>query len=278
MVELDDLKSTWSKSTAAREAELLGVSEISLLMKNKSSSIIERMKRNVLAEILVSVLCMFVIAYIPFIYRNTTITTICGLVVVFIFIPYFIYYTKKYLELKRFSSYPENIKQHLSALIQQIEHYLKIYFWGSLFLTPVSVFLGGIVLLNELKTSGILLYFDLFNIGTLSLLVCASMVATLVSYPLLKWYIHKLYGKPLDLLKINLKELQAVVILFIVQTTIIATFLCTNPDDHHSAYMHPHSATKTETCLPDSCSHNTSWWILIDPLQKWFSNQMRIRP
>ncbi len=273
MVELDELKSMWQKSAPVFTHEDVNQQELAVMIRQRSVSIVERMKRNVFAEIIVSCFCMLLIGYIPFIYRNTTISIITVGVLLFIFVPYLIYYARKYGELKRFSSYQENMKDSLSKLITQIEHYLRIYFFGSLFLTPVTVFLSGVVLLHELKAIGVLLYFDVFNIATLSLLLFAALLATLLSYPLLKWYIRKLYGKPVEKLKINLKELQQVSVLLIFQMIIAVSLLCTNLKKSESVYTNQHSVTTKETLFPDSCSHNTFLSKPIYQIQKWILNR-----
>ena len=96
--------------------------------------------------------------------------------VVVIFIPYLIYYLKKYRELKRFFSYNENMKHSLQLLIQQLEKYLSIYFWGSLLLTPVSGFLLCFVILYEMKALGFLLYFDVYSSATLSMILSFALL------------------------------------------------------------------------------------------------------
>ncbi len=273
MVELDELKSMWQKSAPVFTHEDINQQELAVMIRQRSISIIERMKRNVFSEIIIACFCMLLIGYIPFIYRNATISIITAVVLLFIFVPYLIYYTRKYGELKHFSSYQENMKDSLSKLIIQIEHNLRIYFWGSLFLTPVTVFLSGVVLLHELKAIGVLLYFDVFNIATLSLLLFAALLATLLSYPLLKWYIRKLYGKPVERLKINLKELQQVSVLLIFQMIIAVSLLCTNLKSSESVYTNQHSVTTKETWFPDSCSHNTFVSKPIYQIQKWILNR-----
>ena len=161
-------------------------------------------------EITLFCLCLLLIACVPLYLRSREVSVLCALVIGLIFLPYLIYYIKKYRELKKFFSYNDSIKSSLQALILQLEKYLNIYFWGSLLLTPVSVFLAGFVILYEMKALGFLLYFDIFNSATFSLLLSFALLLTLISYPVMKWYIRKLYGQHLEKLKECLKELEEI--------------------------------------------------------------------
>ena len=117
---------------------------------------------------------------------------------------------QKISRIKKFFSYNQNIKSSLQLLISQLERYLSIYFWGSLLLTPISGFLSGFAILYEMKALGFLLYFDVFSSSTLSMILSFALLLTLISYPIMKWYIRKLYGQYLEKLKDCLKELQEV--------------------------------------------------------------------
>lgn len=102
----------------------------------------------------------------------------------------------------------QDIKTSLQALVVQLEKYLSIYFWGSLLLTPVSGFLSGFAILYQMKALGFLVYFDAFSSATLSMILSFALLLTLISYPVMKWYVRKLYGQHLEKLKDCLKELE----------------------------------------------------------------------
>jgi hypothetical protein len=209
MIELEDLKSIWSnkieKDIGQQKVEQ---EKIRLLLNKKSTNIIDRVRKNLLGEIIMFCICLVLVACVPFYFHSKEVSILCAVVVVVIFIPYLVYYIKKYSELKRFFSYNENIKSSLQLLITQLEKYLNIYFWGSLLLTPVSGFLSGFAILYEMKALGFLLYFDVFSSATLSLILSFALLLTLLSYPVMKWYIRKLYGQHLEKLKDCLKELE----------------------------------------------------------------------
>jgi len=211
MIELDDLKNIWS-SNIENDIGKQSVEQekIRTLLKNKSTNIIDKVRTNLLREIIMFCVCLLLVACVPVYLQTKEVFILCAIIVVVIFIPYLIYYLKKYRELKRFFSYNENMKHSLQLLIQQLEKYLSIYFWGSLLLTPVSGFLLCFVILYEMKALGFLLYFDVYSSATLSMILSFALLLTLVSYPVMKWYIRKLYGQHLEKLKDCLKELEEV--------------------------------------------------------------------
>lgn len=209
MIELDDLRHIWKDKIESNiDKQRVEQGKIRELLKRRSTGIIEILQRNLLMEITLFALCLILIASVAFYLHSREVSLLCSLVIALIFVPYLIYYIKKYRELKKFFSYNDSIKSSLEALILQLEKYLNIYFWGSLLLTPVSVFLAGFVILYEMKAMGFLLYFDMFNSATLSILMSFALLLTLFSYPVMKWYIRKLYGQHLDRLKQCLKELE----------------------------------------------------------------------
>lgn len=208
MTELEDLKNIWSKTIEKDVGQQVVEQEkIRALLNKKSTNIIDRVRKNLFGEIILFFVCLLLVASVPVFLRTKEVTVLCVVVICFIFIPYLIYYIKKYNELKRFFSYNQDIKTSLELLIIQLDKYLNIYFWGSLLLTPISGFLSGFAILYEMKALGFLIYFDVFSSATLSMILSFALLLTLVSYPIMKWYIRKLYGQHVEKLKDCLREL-----------------------------------------------------------------------
>ncbi|MDB5228616.1 MAG: hypothetical protein JWN78_2809 [Bacteroidota bacterium] len=209
MIELDELKHIWKdKIDSSIDNQHMEQEKIRELLTRRSSNIIDKLRRNLRIEICMFFACLLLIACVPFYFHSMQVTILCIVVSTVIFFPYLVYYIKKYSELKKFFSYNSSIKVSLQALVLQLEKYLDFYFWGSLLLTPVSVFLSGFAILYEMKALGFLLYFNIFNSAILATLLSFALLLTLISYPLMKWYIRKLYGQHLEKLKDCLKELQ----------------------------------------------------------------------
>ena len=211
MVELENLKDIWKQQIQPTiDKQNIEKQEIERLLKGRSTSILEKLKRNLLLEIAMFMVCLLLVAAVPFYFKSTPVTILFIAALVFIFIPYLVYYIKKYNELNTFSIFHNNIKTSLQSLIIQLEKFLKIYFYGSLILAPFSVFISALACLYEMKALGYLLYFDEFSKPTLSIILSFAIVFTLLSYPILKWYLHKLYGQHIETLKEYLKELEEV--------------------------------------------------------------------
>lgn len=209
MIELERLKNIWSSNIEDDIGkQTIEQEKIRALLSKKSTSIIDKLRKNLLGEIIMFCVCLVLVACVPIYLQTKEVVLICALIIALIFIPYLIYYLKKYNELKRFFSYNQNIKSNLQLLISQLEKYLNIYFWGSLLLTPISGFLLGFAILYEMKALGFLIYFDAFSSANLSLILSFALLLTLLSYPLMKWYIRKLYGQHLEKLKDCLRELE----------------------------------------------------------------------
>lgn len=208
MTELEDLKNIWSKTIEKDVGQQVVEQEkIRALLNKKSTNIIDRVRKNLFGEIVLFFICLLLVASVPVFLRTKEVIVLCIAVICIIFIPYLIYYIKKYNELKRFFSYNQDIKTSLGLLIIQLDKYLNIYFWGSLLLTPISGFLSGFAILYEMKALGFLIYFDVFSSATLSMIVSFALLLTLISYPIMKWYIRKLYGQHVEKLKDCLREL-----------------------------------------------------------------------
>ena len=209
MVELENLKDIWKQQIQPTiDKQNIEKSEIERLLKGRSTSILEKLKRNLLFEIALFGFCLLLVSAVPFYFNSTPVTILCLIAVAVIFIPYLIYYIKKYNELKRFSVFHNDIKTSLQSLILQLEKFLKIYFYGSLFISPFAVFISALACLYEMKALGYLLYFDEFSKPTLAMILSFALLFTLLSYPILKWYLRKLYGQHLEKLKDCLIELE----------------------------------------------------------------------
>lgn len=210
MTELDDLKNIWKENINSNiDKQKMEQQKIRELLSRKSTNIIDKLRKNLLFEIYIFFACLILIGCVPFYFKSKEVTWLCVIVFVVIFIPYLIYYIKKYQELKKFFSYHQDIKSSLELLIYQLEKYLNLYFWGSLLLTPISGFLSGFAILYEMKALGFLVYFNVFSSATISIILSFALLLTLLSYPIMKWYIRKLYGQHLEKLKDGLKELNA---------------------------------------------------------------------
>ncbi|NJO00448.1 MAG: hypothetical protein HC880_01080 [Bacteroidia bacterium] len=115
------------------------------------------------------------------------------------------YYVMKYIRVNSIAINPNNLKTSLEQLISVMQTFIRIYFYGSIILTPIS-FLSGFIY-GYTKAGEPENFAHLTQLWFLGIAVLAAGFFTLLMYPFIKWYTHKLYGNYVDKLKICLREL-----------------------------------------------------------------------
>src|SRR5687767_9120353 len=116
-MELEDLKSIWKNSEPAFQAK--NEKEIALMLKGKSVSIINKLKRNVLFELAIAVavsvgLLIYALSLETGALKWTSISLLLMCLV------YSIYYVKKLLLLNRFLILDGNLHDTISLLVQNL--------------------------------------------------------------------------------------------------------------------------------------------------------------
>lgn len=205
MVELDELKQIWQKRGEGPPA--IDAESLRELLRGRSTTVFEKLRRNLLIEMILYVASLSLILGVAWYFQSRVITTLILACVVCIFIPYLVYYISKYNQLRRLSFFTADIKRSLELSIETLEKYLNLYLVGSIVLTPVSVFLVATIFMYELKELGLLLYFNPTGAGFILAALGIAAIATAVNIPLMRWYVRKMYGKYVDQLRRNLREL-----------------------------------------------------------------------
>jgi hypothetical protein len=202
-MELEELKNIWKNN--GPEFQPKDEEEIALMLKGRSMSIIDKLKRNVWIELLFTV----AVSILLLIYASTLETGALkwtSISLLLLFIVYSFYYIKKLTLLNRFSGVNENIRDNIAMLVKNLTDYLKFYKRSYAILYPVYFCLG--ILFSALER-GTEKYIDYLSrpINLLSLLAIA-LLFFFTSTWLASWYLRKLYGNHLDKLKDLLNELQ----------------------------------------------------------------------
>src|SRR6186713_3333232 len=112
-MELDDLKDIWKKSGPEFRAK--DKAELALMLQGRSTSIVDKLKRNVWIELIVTFLASLVLLKYALEFPSGTFKwTSVSFVVLFSL--YSIYYIKKLLLLNRFNPADDNLKTHIDRL------------------------------------------------------------------------------------------------------------------------------------------------------------------
>ncbi|MDH4057977.1 MAG: hypothetical protein OEU76_04400 [Cyclobacteriaceae bacterium] len=200
--ELDDLKLIWKQQPGF---EAKNETEIGLMLKRKSNTLVNKLKRNVWFELIFTVVCILAMAGYNFTLPEGALrSTILSLLV--LLISYSVYYVKKIKLLNQYDPGIENLKDNLSHLIERLDLYMKFYKRSYAILYPVFFGLG---LLFGAIEKGFDQFINKFENPLYSLaFLILSIVFMVGVYTITNWYLKKLYGNHLDKLKTLLEELK----------------------------------------------------------------------
>ncbi len=200
-MELDDLKNIWKQNPPFphKNAE-----EISAMLKSNSTSIIEKLKRNVWFELIFTdVVGVALLIYAFTIPHGRIKWMIISILVVFFL--YTFYFIKKLLLLKRFE-HGKDIKSNLELLAAQLTSYLSFYKKSYAILYPVYFVIGLLFVAVE---KGMDVFLDsITRPKSLFYLISMSLVFLFSSTWFVRWYLQKLYGNHVEKLKNLLAEIE----------------------------------------------------------------------
>jgi len=222
-MELKDLKSAWDTySSQEMVKHQLGKETINELLKNRTSSLLERIDRNIWIGLAVLIIFIAYVLYGDLYFSQMLIKeTIdypswlnfldnfsCTLIVTT-----YLFFVLRYLRIKRSFSVDNQLKDLLKGIVNTLKTYRTMFYMaviilmidlGVSFLTPIyqgiklstGAVSGGIITLTTGKTIQLIL---------LSLAILITMIS--LTYLVLRWGFNRLYGRYLIKLNETLKEL-----------------------------------------------------------------------
>jgi hypothetical protein len=202
-MELEDLKSIWKSSEPAFQPK--NETEIASMLTGRSRSIIEKLKRNVWFELVLTLavsvaLLVYALALTPGMLKWAFIS------ILLICLAYTFYYIKKLMLLNRFNPANENIHANLVSLIDSLTGYLKFYRRSYSILYPL--YFGLVLLLGAIERGTAQFLEHLSKPKTIAYLLTMAAVVFFLCTSFTNWYLKKLYGNHLDKLKGLLKDLE----------------------------------------------------------------------
>ncbi|MEA5401874.1 hypothetical protein VB776_03030 [Arcicella sp. DC2W] len=195
-MELDELKYIWQQtSLESISSQVIGNDEFLAMMKGKSNAVITKLKRNLILEILVSILFLPVFLYFIF-FTDVAIfhKYVCS-ILIFTTVATLVIFWVEYRSLQAFETRLDLITS-LKITVKQFSKFIRIYMIINYILLFPMMFYGLIVGLE-------------LNGETLSLkfLLIYTIIISPLGYFWIKFYIRKVYGQHLDKLKNCLAEL-----------------------------------------------------------------------
>jgi hypothetical protein len=210
MMDLDQFKHQLNEKLSTDHQGRSG-EDITQMLSKKTFSVIEKLKKSILYEILFGFLGTLLFAVLAFSTKYYSVRTYFGVAAVFIFVFLFllIYLLKKTSELNKVS---QPVISNLNNYVVLIEEYMKRYFQFTMAMVPICLFFAGwlgyhektpIPELDQLIVKG--------HLG-IKLILAISFVYLIAfsvgMYYFTKWYLHKIYGKYVLELKDCIKDLQ----------------------------------------------------------------------
>ncbi len=200
-MELDELKNIWKQSPPFVHKN---TEEIASMLKSKSTSIIDKLKRNVWIELIFTdVVGIALLVYALRIPSGSIKWMIISILVIFFL--YTFYFIKKLLLLNRFEP-GQDIKSNLELLAARLTEYLSFYKKSYAILYPVYFIIGLLFVAVE---KGMDKFIDsITQPKSLLYLIVMSLVFLFSSTWFVRWYLKKLYGNHVEKLKNLLLDIQ----------------------------------------------------------------------
>lgn len=201
-MELEDLKSIWKSSEPVFQPK--NEQEIAMMLKGRSISIINKIKRNVWFELVFTIaVSVALLIYALSLEKGAMKWTSISLLLMCLAST--IYYVKKLSVLNRVQGINENLHDTISFLITNLTGYLKFYKNSYTVLYPVYFLLGLLFSVLERGTDNFVEFLSKPSI--IIYLLFMAGVFFLISSWFARWFLKKLYGDHLEKLKSILNEL-----------------------------------------------------------------------
>jgi hypothetical protein len=203
-MELDELKNIWRKNDP--EFNRKGEAEIAAMLKGKSTSIVEKLKRSVWLELVFTLIAGVALLIYALTLPDGSLKW-TSVSILILFVGYTFYYIKKLFLLNQFDRQADNLKNNLEKLVDKLSGYLKFYKRSYTILYPVYFVLG--IAFGGLER-GLTEFINVLSKPlTIIYLSVLAAVFFFCSTWVVKWLLKKLYGNHLEKLKSLLVELNS---------------------------------------------------------------------
>lgn len=208
-MELDELKYQLNQRLATDQASRSNA-DISALLKKKTHSVISKIKRSLIIEMVLCILFFAAMLYVCFITDYWSIRVYFGVFTVLtVLMTLVLYYLYRRTDTLSDSDRP--IKTNLQTLVGLLEEFVKRYFQFTMALLPVCFMFSMIlsyadpVEIPEIEKFSVKVFTARWQV---MVFLGVYMIALAISvYYFTKWYLKKLYGNYLKELKQYIAEL-----------------------------------------------------------------------
>lgn len=208
-MELDELKYQINQRLATDHASRSNA-DISALLKKKTHSVISKIKRSLIIEMVLCILFFAAMLYVCFITDYWSIRVYFGVFTVLtVLMTFVLYYLYRRTDTLSDSDRP--IKANLQTLVSLLEEFVKRYFQFTMALLPVCFMFSMIlsyadpVEIPEIEKFSVKVFTARWQV--MVFLGVYMIVLAIAVYYFTKWYLKKLYGNYLNELKRYIAEL-----------------------------------------------------------------------
>ena len=208
-MELDSLKEIW-KQSGVKEPAASASDEIVAMLNKSSRSPIARMKRNVLAEVILLIVLFGSAAIFYFIAFNGRFSSIAWVYISIAAVCSFYYYCKWKL-LDNMQCLICQVKSNLTRQVKMLDKYIYFYTLFSTILTPlVFIFLGVLFYFKFPEGSFKPVFPPRAEITMTTWLgwLGALALLTIIAWVAYRWYVKRLYGQHIQQLKRLVAQLE----------------------------------------------------------------------
>lgn len=208
-MELDELKYQLNQKLATDHASRSDA-DIAALLKKKTSSVIAKLKRSLIVEMILCVLFSAAMFYLGFISNHWSIRIYFIVFAVLMFLFTFVLYYL-YKRTQQLTSSHQPIKTNLQTVVSLLEEFVKRYFQFTMTMLPVCFVFALILSIMEPasvpEVDKFVLHYFSARWQVLTFLGVYMIVLAIVLYYFTKWYLKKLYGNYLAELRKCAEEL-----------------------------------------------------------------------
>jgi hypothetical protein len=207
-MELDELKNYLNRQLE-EHSPLQSSGEISAILRNKSIGIVDRIRKNLWIEFVISLLAVMVVLYAKYLGGNYVMQIFFNIFlgITLLFLPIFIWLIRSTYQLS-----PElsSVKTNLTRLHLLIDRFTRFYFIFTMAIFLPVVFYSLIAAVYERNNQSLMESLQFYlQLPAIPLLLIGAyiLIFGVGLYFFTRWYLRTLYGKYLDKLKVLLAEL-----------------------------------------------------------------------
>jgi hypothetical protein len=207
-MELDELKNYLNRQLE-EQSPLQSSEEISAILRNKSIGIVDRIRRSLWIEFVISLLAVMAVLYAKYLGGNYVMQIYFNIFlgITLLFFPIFIWLIRSTYQLS-----PElsSVKTNLTRLHLLISRFTRFYFIFSMAIFLPVIFYSLIAAVYERSNQSLMESLQFYmQLPAVPLLLIGLYILGfgIFLYFFARWYIRLLYGKYLDKLKDLLTEL-----------------------------------------------------------------------